>query len=241
MDKLIFGKANAKLKKLEPLVGRLATFSLLSGHNCPFAKDCLSKAVMGEDGKLRVVDGKHTEFRCFSASAEALFPSVYKSRKHNADVLRNCDSMVNTIVASLPNWAKCIRLHVGGDFYSLDYMSAWNTVAGMYPDIRFYAYTKSLPLWVKMLGKINDNLILTASYGGKRDDLIEKHNLRYSKVVFSEDEAKELGLEIDHDDSHAAFNGKSFALLIHGIQPAGSAASKALKALGGIGGKSSYS
>ena len=54
---------------------------------------------------------------------------------------------------------------------------------------------------------ILDNLILTASYGGRDDHLIgmidglHGENLRSAKVVFSEAEAEMLGLEIDHDDS----------------------------------------
>lgn len=53
--------------------------------------------------------------------------------------------------------------------------------------------------------------------------------------MFSQAEADELGLEIDHDDSHAALPGPSFALLIHGIQPKGSEAGKAVRALRGRG------
>ena len=48
------------------------------------------------------------------------------------------------------------------------------------------------------------NFVLTASYGGRDDHMIDEFNLRSAKVVFSEAEAAELGLEIDHDDSHAA-------------------------------------
>jgi hypothetical protein len=50
-------------------------------------------------------------------------------------------------------------------------------------------------------------------------------------VVFSEREAQELGLDIDHDDSHAMKKGSSFALLLHGTQPKKSRASKALQSL----------
>ena len=50
------------------------------------------------------------------------------------------------------------------------------------------------------------------------------------KVFFSQDEADALGLEIDHTDDLAISGADDFALLIHGSQPAGSAASKALSA-----------
>ena len=91
--------------------------------------------------------------------------------------------------------------------------------------------------WIEQL----ENFILTASYGGRDDSLIEKHNLRYAKVVFSEAEAESLGLEIDHDDSHAADphnQEKSFALLLHGTQPKDTEAAIALRKLKG---KGSYS
>ena len=57
-----------------------------------------------------------------------------------------------------------------------------------------------------------------------------------TKVIMRRGQAGRL--EIDHDDSHAADptrRRKSFALLIHGVQPKGSAASAAVRALNGEG------
>jgi hypothetical protein len=54
--------------------------------------------------------------------------------------------------------------------------------------------------------------------------------------VYSEAKAKRLGLPIDHDDHHAySLKGGDFALLIHGVQPSGSEAGKAVRALRGKG------
>ena len=78
---------------------------------------------------------------------------------------------------------------------------------------------------------IPSNLILTASRGGHWDSKIEENAFKCAEVVFSEQEAIDKGLEIDHDDSHAVFGKKSFALLLHGTQPKGSDASKALSKL----------
>jgi hypothetical protein len=50
---------------------------------------------------------------------------------------------------------------------------------------------------------------------------------RIAYVVYTEQQATELGLEIDHDDSHC-LGDKPFALLVHGSQRAGTEASKAL-------------
>jgi hypothetical protein len=228
MDKLKFSKGNAKLGK------HIHTISLLSGWSCPFAHDCLSKAVVNEaTGKKSLQDGKHTKFRCFSASQEVLYKNTYNARKHNFDLLKKLkkDGMVELIKESLPKSATTIRIHVGGDFFNQDYFDAWLQVAKDNPKRLFYAYTKALPFWIARLDEIPSNLKLNASKGGKRDDLIEKHNLKEAIVVYSEKQAEELGLEIDHDDTHAYEQDESFALLIHGSQPKGSEASEALKKL----------
>src|SRR5688500_2669546 len=96
---LKFGESNYKLDnlipKLRPMLRyignntkkpKLITFSKLSGYQCPFAKLCLSKAVV-RNGKRTIEDGPHTQFRCFSASQEVLFTNVYNHRKHNTDVI----------------------------------------------------------------------------------------------------------------------------------------------------------
>lgn len=232
MSKIIpllkFSQGNAKLGK------NIFTFSLPSGFACPHALDCLSKA---HKTTGKITDGKATQFRCFSASQEALYPSVRAQRWHNFDSLRGLavDEMYGLIFLSIPSKANMVRIHVGGDFFSQDYFDAWLAVAEQMPEVTFYAYTKSLPYWVSRIHDIPSNLILTASRGGRRDDMIETYKLREARVVFSVEEAESLGLEIDHDDSHAYNHGPSFALLIHGTQPKGSKAASAKNALKGLG------
>lgn len=222
--KLIFGYGNAKLKGI-------VTFSLPAGHACPMAKLCLSK-VDPDTGKL--ADGKHTQFRCFSASTESIFPKARELRWNNFNALRQ-GNMVETLQYGIDGikWKKgykrIIRIHVSGDFFSQAYFDAWVTIANQNTGILFYAYTKALSYWVKRLDSIPDNFKLTASQGGTQDNLIEQYGLKSAKVVFSLKEAK--GLKIDHDDSLAYGQDKSFALILHGVQPAGSPAAKALSAM----------
>jgi hypothetical protein len=251
---LKFSNANAKteaLKKVPELAEylkdkrKIYSLDLLSGYSCPYAKACLSKAVVQLDGRRKIKDGKDNEFRCFSASQEVQYTNVFNSRKHNFDLLRQSNNMDLLLMDSLPKNAGIVRIHVAGDFFNPEYMSAWWTLAYLNPKVLFYAYTKSLRYWLQTVTEmpILDNFVLTASYGGRDDHLIDDptFNLRSAKVVFSEAEAEKLGLEIDHDDSHAArpsMRDKDFALLIHGTQPKGSEAATALKELKG---KGSYS
>lgn len=249
---LKFSKANAKIEALRKvpalkrfLRGKRKVYSLdlLSGWSCPFAKDCLSKVHERADGSRFIKDGPHTIFRCFSASQEAIYPAVYNLRKHNFDLLRAADGMqgkYDLICDSLPHDLGILRFHVGGGFFNQDYFDAAVNVAENYSDRLFYAYMKSLPYWMEW-ETLPDNLVLTASRGGRRDDLIDTYKLREAIVVLEEQAAFDMGLPIDHDDSHAANpkqSNQSFALLIHGVQPKGSEAATAVKNLKG---KGSYS
>lgn len=224
---------NAKLKNI-------ISFSIASGWSCPFADKCLSKAdaVTG-----KITDGKNTEFRCFSASQESLYPAVRKQRFGNFETLRKLrtvEEMADMINAALPKVKRngegtIVRLHVAGDFFNQTYFDAWTEVAKRNPERIFYAYTKSLQYWVNRLGQIPTNFKLNASLGGKQDHLVEMYNLKFVEVCYSEAEAAAKGLEIDHDDSHAYAYDDSFALLIHGTQPKGSKAAKAKSELAKAG------
>ena len=70
--------------------------------------------------------------------------------------------------------------------------------------------------------------------GGKYDALANSVNMRTATVIFDETEAGNL--QIDHNDSHAATIGGSFALLLHGIQPKGTKAAKAWQTIRKAGG-----
>jgi hypothetical protein len=238
----MFNPANRKLKKLYkvPELGRwlsnkrkVFSFDLLSGHSCPFAKDCFSKVVK-VDGRSKIQDGKDTLFRCFSASQEVMFPNVYNSRNDRFQELRTLtqDQLYNLILENHPVNMGICRIHVSGDFFNPKYFHAWLNIAESNPDILYYAYTKSLPYWVDCLDNIPKNFILTASFGGRCDHLIDEYGLRFSKVVNYVWQAEELALDIDFDDSHASipeWRFISFALHIHGPQPAGTEGAKAVQ------------
>lgn len=223
---LSFSKGNAKISH--------PYFSLPAGYTCPFARLCKSTADR-DTGKIK--DTKHTEFRCYAASQEAIYKNTRNARWRNFDLLKEAktkDAMFKLIKDSLeynlPN-ANLIRIHESGDFFNQDYFDAWLKIAKETPSVTFYAYTKAIPYWVARISSIPKNFKLNASKGGRFDSLIDSYNLKYAEVVFSVEEAKQKGLYIDKDDKLAWSQDNSFAILLHGTQPAGSEASKALSAL----------
>ena len=248
MKKLKFSKeANAKLvgiKEWSPVKNpKVYSISLLSGFSCPGAKECQTYAIKDKvTGKRTVLDGKDQKYRCFSGVQEAQYTEVYNQRKHNLDLVNKYRydevSLFTLIQNSLPKKATYIRVHVGGDFVTEAYMLAWYTVARFNPQIKFYAYTKSIQFMVDLSEYKPNNFSMNASEQGKEDDLIHEYNLKSVNVVKHPSETKR---EIDHNEYYAINDEGSFSLLLHGTQKAGSEGSKALSRMKKEGIEFSYS
>jgi hypothetical protein len=228
MSFLNLSTGNGKLSK-DTLI-----FSLPAGKTCPGAMYCKSFAVVDDNGKRKIVDGPHTEFRCFAASSEVQYDGTFYNRAFNLEAILDAlkggyaaDLIHNSIQEKRTKNTKKVRIHESGDFFSGAYLDAWIEVAQRNPDLQFYCYSKSLQLFLHL--NLPANFYFTASYGGKWDHLIEEGFFtRYAKVFMTEDDANRAGLEVDHDDSHC-FGNKPFALLVHGTQPKGSAWGKAIR------------
>ena len=226
---LKFVTGNAKLSK------DTAIFNIPAGWTCPQAKDCKAK-VSPDTGKLIQFEG--AKFRCYACNSELISPQARKMRWSNFNALTNKGTVEgiamlieNAIYQLKLDKIKKVRIHESGDFFSQRYFDAWIEVAKLFPNVIFYAYTKSLDFWVNRINDIPANLFLTASKGGKLDKIIVKHNLKFAEVVLSSVEADKKGLIIDKDDSLMYTQNSPFAILIHGTQPAGSDAMKAVMTL----------
>jgi len=229
MNLLKLSKGNAKLSK------NTLILSISAGLSCPGSNSCKAWVTLKDDKRV-LNRGNKTIFTCFAASEELRYPNVFKSRKYNFDLInsyvikKDINGLTNLLNDSLQAKKKNInkfRIHESGDFFNIIYLKAWINVARLNKDIKFYCYSKSLDLFMKVF--LPNNFYMVASYGSKFDHLIDQGYFpKYSKVVFSIDEAIKLGLKIDKDDS-LCFENKPFALLLHGMQEKGSEAGEALK------------
>ena len=226
---LKMSKGNAKLSK-DTLI-----LSISAGLTCPGSNACKAWVTLKDDKRV-LNRGPESMFTCFAASEELRYPNVYKSRRYNFDLingyvlkndLKGLTDLINRSIQSNRKNVLKVRIHESGDFYHPLYLKAWINVARLNKDIKFYCYSKSLNFFLEVL--LPNNFYMVASYGGRYDHLIDTGYFpKYSKVVFSEDEAKKLNLKIDKDDS-LCFGNKPFALLLHGMQEKGSKAGEALK------------
>ena len=188
------------LRKTKYYDGIVYEWNLPSGFSCPFASECLVK-VDRVTGKF---DNKSNSYRCYSAMQER-FPAVREHRWKNFDFLRSGG------VPIIPPQANAVRIHMSGDFYSQDYFDMWLQICKENPSVEFWAYTKSITYWVNRLDSIPDNLTLTASRGGKQDQLIEEHGLKNVEIIKTKEQAN--GRPIDEKDQQARTPNVNFCLL----------------------------
>jgi hypothetical protein len=147
--------ANTKLKR-----DGIASFSLPAGKTCPGKGECAKG--------------------CYAMSGFFLMPSVKKAYEANW-AATNSDTFVAEMVSEIiKKKALVIRIHASGDFYSLIYLNKWLAIVQACPSVKFYAYTKMIPLF---RGRpLPDNFTVIFSEGGKWDDQIDTASDRHARV-----------------------------------------------------------
>ena len=84
---------------------------------------------------------------------------------------------------------KYVRIHDAGDFYSEEYLMNWLKIIRACPDVTFYAYTKEVSLFKRVIEPdCPNNFKYLYSLGGKEDHLIDLEKDRHADV-FPDDAA----------------------------------------------------
>jgi hypothetical protein len=146
-----FTGGNAKLKK-----DGIVTFNLPAGKTCPKAGICRSF--------------------CYACKGNYQYPSVAMNAEGNLVASRHRNFVAMMILECqdlLDRGLSRVRFHSSGDFYSQDYLDKWVAVMTVFPEITFYAYTKSLHLDWSEADKL-PNFVRIQSEGGLMDDSIDK-------------------------------------------------------------------
>lgn len=83
-------------------------------------------------------------------------------------------------------WLRCggaaVRIHDSGDFYSDEYLEAWLGIAREVPDVLFYAYTKEVSRFRRVVVDPPRNFRWLFSMGGREDHLVDPDADRHADV-----------------------------------------------------------
>ena len=112
-----------------------------------------------------------------------------------------------------------IRIHDSGDFYNITYANKWLQIIAQHPDVKFYAYTKMVPMFQRLAAqsKIPSNFTVIYSEGGIADDRIRDDD-RHSRVFPTLQALIDAGYDDASNDDKVAFLSASgkVGLVYHG-------------------------
>ena len=102
------------------------------------------------------------EHNCYACKGKFTIPSVAYAQQARLERTLDLAAFVDDMVAECSGLAR-VRVHSSGDFYSLDYLRAWQDIAAMCPDTVFFGYTRCWVIdqaWRDELARSPSNLII---------------------------------------------------------------------------------
>lgn len=186
---------NSKLKKTSKINNvRVFNFGIPAQDTCLWAGDCIKY--------------------CYASKGAYIWSNVKPAFQRRLEATKQ-DNFPQVMIAEITKRkADVIRIHDSGDFYSREYLHKWFKVMESMPHVKFYAYSKSLPLLQGV--KLPDNFTLIKSEGGKRDDLIDASVDRHARIFKSEAELIASGYaNASENDLIAIGNNPKIGLLSH--------------------------
>jgi len=186
---------NSKLKKTSVANGiKVMNFGIPAQDTCLWAGDCKKY--------------------CYASKGAYIWSNVKPAFERRLDATKQDNFPQLMIAEIIRRKADVIRIHDSGDFYSREYLHKWFKVMESLPQVKFYAYSKSLPLFDGI--KLPDNFTLIKSEGGKRDDLIDATHDRHARIFKTERELYSAGYANASDNDLIAIgNNPKIGLVAH--------------------------
>ncbi len=170
---------NSKLKKTSKVVGaKVMNFGIpafedpdTGKRTCPFAGAC-AKFCYAQKGAYAW------------SNVKPAFAWRYQQTK--------LDSFVDDMVEAIKkNKVEYLRVHDSGDYYSPEYINKWMKIAEKLPNVRFYSYTKSIPLFI--VKDLPENYDIIFSEGSTVDHMIDPERHRHARIFQSYEELHQAG------------------------------------------------
>ncbi|MCK4387794.1 MAG: hypothetical protein KAW00_03385 [Dehalococcoidia bacterium] len=124
----LFGEVKVKeplqVSRWNTKLGVLPSFSLPVLKTCPGKTEFCSRLCYGLNGRF----------------ARQRVREIYQS---NLEVSKQADFVERIVRELLKTKPEAFRLHVVGDFYSVEYVEKWLEIADRVPDIKFFGSTRS--------------------------------------------------------------------------------------------------
>lgn len=163
---------------------------------------------------------------CYAKGGRYMFANVRKKLNERLDLADSeqfipvIDGEINYLKNKYADKQLYVRIHDTGDFYSESYTMKWLTIARMHPDVKFYAYTKMVTMFLRFesVGKIPPyNFRIIYSYGGIEDQYIpsDKPHARIFKTI---EELTSAGYVDCSSNDLLVYTTDKIGLVYHGVK-----------------------
>tara|TARA_R110000737_G_scaffold54680_1_gene77059 strand:- start:9114 stop:9719 length:606 start_codon:yes stop_codon:yes gene_type:complete len=169
---------NTKLKNTSKIIGKrvfnfgITAYKSITGKIiCPFADKCVEY--------------------CYAQKGAYSWSNVKPAFEKRYEITKQ-DNFIELMNKEIKRKkVDFLRVHDSGDFYSNAYIQKWFKIANQNPNVNFYAYTKSIPLFKGLA--IPENFDIIFSEGSKVDELINVKTDRHAKIFNSVEELEKAG------------------------------------------------
>ena len=196
---------NSKLKETNKKLGlKIFNFSIPAYKSksgkvvCPFAESCV-KYCYAQKGNYK------------------RFPKVAEGMEERFLISKSLSFVALMDIEINKKKADAVRIHDSGDFYNNEYIEKWVNIAMLNPNVNFYAYTKSIPLFKGR--NLPKNMDVIFSFGSKKDELIDVNNDRHARIFNNETELLKEGYvnasKIDYYATKFHSENKKVGLIYH--------------------------
>lgn len=196
---------NSKLKETSKKLGlKIFNFSIPAYKSksgkvvCPFAESCV-KYCYAQKGNYK------------------RFPKVAEGMEERFLISKSLNFVALMDIEINKKKADAVRIHDSGDFYNNEYIEKWVNIAMLNPNVNFYAYTKSIPLFKGR--NLPKNMDVIFSFGSKKDELIDVNNDRHARIFNNETELLKEGYinasKIDYYATKFHSENKKVGLIYH--------------------------
>jgi hypothetical protein len=129
---------------------------------------------------------------CYARNGTYLFPAVRAAHERNLrmvlDHLEEWEAEMGAELQHRRYDGRHVRIHDSGDFFSDAYLQAWLRIIRATPQVTFYAYTKSVDRFRRLVEPDPPaNFRWVYSLGGTQDHLVDREADRHADVFPDED------------------------------------------------------
>jgi hypothetical protein len=160
---------------------------------------------------------------CYARNGTYQFPAVKAAHERNLvlvlDHLPRWEALMTRELRCKRYHGRHVRVHDSGDFFSDDYLLAWLRIMRATPWVTFYAYTKEVSRFKRLVEPATPaNFRWIYSLGGKEDHLIDRDRDRHADVFPTKQAAGAAGYETQEaSDLFAIYSPKHVGIVANNI------------------------